>query len=91
MPPYTMASRVLVLKVKYLIVNLSFGGFENFFKYFKHMVHIFDLLITCMHEPIFNFVVVCINLDYQRYNIRGILFIVTNTIYLGFMAYEWPL
>lgn len=63
MPPYTTASRVLVLKVIYLIVNLSSGGFEIFFEYIRHMVHIFYLLITCMHEPIFNFIVVRINLD----------------------------
>ena len=60
MSPYTRDSRVLVLKVTYLIVNLTFGGFENFFKFIRHMVYIFDLLITYMHEPIFNFVVVCI-------------------------------
>lgn len=60
MPPYTRASRVSVLKVIYLIVNLNSGRFENFFKFIRHMVYIFDLLITYMHEPIFNFVFVCI-------------------------------
>ena len=60
MSPYTRDSRVSVLKVAYLIVNLNSGGFENFFKFIRHMVYIFDFLITYMLEPIFNFVVVCI-------------------------------